>query len=70
VIALLDDEAPFFENMDNHRFNTFRNLIESLNGKITNLTSSKVDKHFIANRPRYAVDLGKPRVLALGLASA
>lgn len=32
VIALLDDEAPFFENMDNHRFNTIRNLIESLNG--------------------------------------
>lgn len=32
VIALLDDEAPFFESMDNHRFNTFRNLIESLNG--------------------------------------
>jgi hypothetical protein len=27
--------------------------------KITNLTSSKVDKHFIANRPRYAVDIAR-----------
>lgn len=31
VIALLDDEAPFFENMDSQRFDSFKKLAESLN---------------------------------------
>ncbi|CAG8903343.1 unnamed protein product [Penicillium egyptiacum] len=31
VIALLDDEAPFFENMDNQRFDAFKKLVEGVN---------------------------------------
>lgn len=30
VIALLDDEGPFFENVDNQRFCSFKKLVESL----------------------------------------
>ncbi|CAI7576810.1 unnamed protein product [Penicillium palitans] len=31
VIALLDEEAPFFENMDNTRLDSFKKMVESLN---------------------------------------
>ncbi|KAJ5973964.1 polyketide synthase [Penicillium waksmanii] len=30
VIALLDDEGPFFENMDDQRFELFKNLVQNL----------------------------------------
>ncbi|KAJ5965134.1 uncharacterized protein N7479_005010 [Penicillium vulpinum] len=30
VISLLDDDAPFFENMDNQRFDSFKKLVQSL----------------------------------------
>ncbi|OQE44310.1 hypothetical protein PENCOP_c002G00914 [Penicillium coprophilum] len=30
VIALLDEEAPFLENMDNHRFESFKKLVDTL----------------------------------------
>jgi acyl transferase domain-containing protein len=32
VISLLDDDGPFFENMDDQRFRSFKNLVENLKG--------------------------------------